>query len=96
MICENHEGQPSFFHEAVEKLVKKTRALRKFCVSDIRQNQEYHIIHVHDWGLFPLSTAFPGGWDGMRAGRRECRPGLPGILIQGDQPTFRSANIISN
>ena len=22
--------------------------LRKFCVSDIRQNQEYHIIHVHD------------------------------------------------
>ena len=41
--------------------------LRKFCVSDIRQNQEYHIIHVHDCGLFPLSTAFPGGWDGMRA-----------------------------
>ena len=44
------------------------RALRKFCVSDIRQNQEYHIIHVHDGGLFPLSPAFPGGWDGMRAG----------------------------
>ena len=42
--------------------------LRKFCVSVFRQNQEYHIINVHDWGLFPLATAFPGGWDGMRAG----------------------------
>ena len=39
----------------------------KFCVSVFRQNQEYHIINVHDWGLFPLATAFPGGWDGMRA-----------------------------
>lgn len=42
--------------------------LRKFCVSVLRQSQEYHIINVHDWGLFPLATAFPGGWDGMRAG----------------------------
>lgn len=42
--------------------------LRKFCVSVFRQNQEYHIINVHDWGLFPLATAFPGGWDGMCAG----------------------------
>ena len=41
--------------------------LRKFCVSVFRQNQEYHIINVHDWGLFPLATAFPGSWDGMRA-----------------------------
>lgn len=40
----------------------------KFCVSVFRQNQEYHIINVHDWGLFPLVTTFPGGWDGMRAG----------------------------
>ena len=45
-----------------------SRPLRKFCVSIFRQNQEYHIINVHDWGLFPLATAFPGGWDGMRAG----------------------------
>ena len=75
---------------------RKHRPLRKFCVSDIRQNQEYHIIHVHDGGLFPLSTSFPGGWDGMRAERRECRSRLPGILMQGDQPTFRSANMISN
>ena len=43
------------------------RPLRKFCVSVFRQNQEYYIINVHDWGLFPLATAFPGGWDGMRA-----------------------------
>ncbi len=48
--------------------------LRKFCVSDIRQNQEYHVNNVNDGGLFPLSSAFPGGWDGMRAERRECRP----------------------
>lgn len=46
-----------------ESVLKKLLAgpLRKFCVSDIRQNQEYHIIHVHDGGFFPLSTAFPGG-----------------------------------
>ena len=44
------------------------RPLRKFCVGVFRQNQEYHIIHVHDGGLFPLSTSFPEGWDGMRAG----------------------------
>ena len=28
--------------------------LREFCVSDFRQNQEYHIINVHGGGLFPL------------------------------------------
>ena len=43
------------------------RHARKFCVSEFRQTQEYHVYNVHDWGLFPLSTAFPGGWDGMRA-----------------------------
>lgn len=32
----------------------------------------------------------------MHAGRRECRSSLPGILMQGDQLTFRSANMISN
>ena len=42
--------------------------LREFCVSDFRQNQEYHVINVHDGGLFPLSTPVPEGWDGMRAG----------------------------
>ena len=41
---------------------------RIFCVSDFRQNQECHTNNVHDWGLFPLSTSFPGGWDGMRDG----------------------------
>ncbi len=81
---------------AISKELFLKRPLRKFCVSVFRQNQEYHIMHVHDWGLFPLGTAFPGGWDGMRAGRRECRPSLLGILMQGDQPTFRSANMISN
>ena len=39
----------------------------KFCVSVFRQNREYHIIHVHDWGLFPLVASFSGGWDVMRA-----------------------------
>ena len=40
---------------------------REFCVSDFRQNQEYHIINVQDKGLFPLVTSLPEGWDGMRA-----------------------------
>ena len=44
------------------------RPLREFCVSDFRQNQEYHVFNVHDEGLFPLSTFLPEGWDGMRAG----------------------------
>ena len=44
------------------------RPLREFCVSDFRQNQEYHVFNVHDGGLFPLSTSLPEGWDGMRAG----------------------------
>ena len=44
------------------------RPLRKFCVSVIRQNQEYHIFKVHGAGLFPLSTVLPTGWGGMRAG----------------------------
>lgn len=39
----------------------------KFCVSDIRQSQKYHMINVHIWGLFPLVTAFLGGRGGMRA-----------------------------
>ena len=42
--------------------------LREFCVSVFRQNQEYHVINVHDEGLFPLVTFLPEGWDGMRAG----------------------------
>ena len=40
---------------------------REFCVSDFRQNQEYHVFNVHDGGLFPLVTPVPEGWDGMRA-----------------------------
>ena len=43
------------------------RPLREFCVSDFRQNQEYHVFNVHDGGLFPLVTSLPEGWDGMRA-----------------------------
>ena len=57
----------NIFFQKYSQMSRSQRSLRKFCVSVFRQNQEYHIIHVHDWGLFPLSTAFPGGWDGMRA-----------------------------
>lgn len=63
--------QPSIDKRQIDELATMRfleRPLRKFCVSVFRQNQEYHIINVHDWGLFPLATAFPGGWDGMRAG----------------------------
>ena len=30
MICKNHEGQPPFLHEAVDKLVKKSKKQRTF------------------------------------------------------------------
>ena len=48
-------------------------------------------------GLILLGYRFPGRLGRYaRLTRRECRHGLPGILMQGDQPTFRSANMISN
>ena len=51
-----------------ENLSINIRPLRKFCVSVFRHNQEYHVFKVHGEGLFPLSTALPAGWGGMRAG----------------------------
>ena len=69
---------------------------RKFCVSVIRQNQEYHVINVHDGGLIPLVNVLPAGWRYARRVRRECRHNLSGMLFQGDQPTLRSANMISS
>ena len=47
----------------------KQRLLRKFCVSEFRQNQEFHVINVHNDGLFPLTTSLPIERDGMRAAR---------------------------
>ena len=35
---------------------------RKFCVSVLRQNQEWHEINVHTWGRYPLTNPVPGGW----------------------------------
>ena len=46
-----------------------SRLLRKFCVSEFRQNQEFHVINVHNDGLFPLTTSLPIERDGMRAAR---------------------------
>ena len=56
-------------YQIAQQPVFKARSgpLREFCVSDFRQNQEYHVINVHDGGLFPLSKFLPVGWDGMRA-----------------------------
>ena len=63
--------------------------LREFCVSDFRQNQEYHVFNVQDEGLFPLVTSLSEGWDGMRAvcgvnagpARREsCFKGISPLL----------------
>ena len=49
--------------------VQQERLLRKFCVSEFRQNQEFHVINVHNDGLFPLTTTLPIERDGMRAAR---------------------------
>ena len=48
---------------------EKDRLLRKFCVSEFRQNQEFHVINVHNDGLFPLTTSLPIELDSMRAAR---------------------------
>ena len=54
--------------EKCQKLMAlNQRPHREFCVSDFRQNQEYHVFNVQDGGLFPLVTPVPEGWDGMRA-----------------------------
>ena len=84
MAARRYELSDAQWEQIKDMIPRAKRPGGKFCVSVFRQNQEYHIINVHDWGLFPLATSFPGGWDGMRAGRRECRPNLPGILMQGD------------
>ena len=69
--AQNRLWLPPFSHKREEKcpyrIILSRRPLRKFCVSVIRQNQEYHVINVHDGGLFPLSTSLPEVWDGMRA-----------------------------
>ena len=54
---------------AVRRLSCPLRLLRKFCVSEFRQNQGFHIINVHNDGLFPLATTLPIERDGMRAAR---------------------------
>ena len=48
-------------------------------------------------GLIPLGQLFPGrvGRYARRV-RRECRLSLSGILFQGDQPAWRSPNMISS
>ena len=43
--------------------------IEAFCVSEFRQNQEFHVINVHNDGLFPLTTTLPIEHDGMRAAR---------------------------
>ena len=49
------------------------------------------------WGLIPLVQVTPGRLGRYaRRMRRECRHSLPGILFQGDQPAFRSENMISS
>ena len=68
----------------------------KFCVSVFRQNQEYHVINVHDGAYSPWLQLSRKVGTVCAPIRRECRHSLPGILIQGDQPALRSANMISN
>ena len=65
---------------------------RKFCVSDIRQSQEWRCKNRAEFGLYPLITGVPGTQGGMRA-QRECRPALTGKLPQRDQPAALSANM---
>ena len=50
------------YREAAKRLAERYHGPHvEFCVSEFRQTQEYHVINVHDGGLFPLSTAFPVG-----------------------------------
>ena len=59
-----------YFYRPISDVIHPSnRLLRKFCVSEFRQNQEFHVINVHNEGLFPLTTPLPIEHDGMRAAR---------------------------
>ena len=58
--------------------------LGEFCVSDFRQNQEYHVFNVHDRAYSPWSTLSRKVGTVCAPVRCECRLSLPGILFQGD------------
>ena len=57
-----------------------------FCVSVFRQNQEYHVINVHDGAYFPCLRLFWKVETVCAPVRRECRHSLPETLLQGNQP----------
>ena len=57
-----------------------------FCVSVFRQNQEYHVINVHDGAYFRCLRLFWKVETVCAPVRRECRHSLPETLLQGNQP----------
>lgn len=73
-----------------ELCIDTVRQLRRrvgiFCVSVFRQNQEYHVINVHDGAYFPCLRLFWKVGTVCAPVRRECRHSLPETLLQGNQP----------
>ena len=59
LMREIYEDLPNAMLQSVMCLIRGPHV--EFCVSEFRQTQEYHVINVHDGGLFPLSTALPVG-----------------------------------
>ena len=71
------------------------QARQKILCKRISTNSRISHLQCAGLGLIPLVHYSPGRLGRYaRRLRCECRPGLPGTLIQGDQPTFRSANRI--
>ena len=82
------------FADQIDEDLKKWARQKILCK---RYSTKSRIAHnsCAEWGLFPLFASIPVGWGGMRAEKRcECRHNLPGILIPGNQPACRSANMI--
>jgi len=77
--------------------ISSDRARRKILCKRISTKSRISHYQCACWWLIPpvhISPSRLGRY--ARRGRCECRPNLPGILLQGNQPAFRSANMISN
>ena len=88
-------GDLHWLHTVISNFKTFLMARQKILCKRISTNSRISHLQCAGLGLIPLVHYSPGRLGRYaRRLRCECRPGLPGTLIQGDQPTFRSANRI--
>ncbi len=76
----------TLYYDVNKQNNKSTNLLRhgrKFCVSEIRQNQGNHEMKGHNGAYNPCQPQSRREGTVCATERRECRHSLPGILTQG-------------